>query len=230
MELNTLEVFKLLKAKGMNELFHANTVATSCGFLEKGALISRGSMERLGLKQTPQYTDSIDKYYSLWYDIFLDSSDIHYTIKDINQYGPVLFVIDLAILNNAANGNVWITKCNPTEWKNVEESKRWFVSLKDVEDNYSIGVFGYHLVFRHCGGELNIKEHLKEIVLDNPQMLKPDDKSADLYTFSSDVLLNSLKRGGFNISITQRSNCQPACICDRTYKHNKDLTIDKFYP
>jgi hypothetical protein len=55
-------------------LYHANSVITSCQFLKHKALLSRGSVDRLELAQTDQYSDGDDKRYSLWFDVFTDSA------------------------------------------------------------------------------------------------------------------------------------------------------------
>ncbi len=81
-------------------LHHANTVTTSCTFLENGALLSRGYVQKYGLEQTPQGSDDIDKKYGIWDAVFLDQVDIHFRggrRKGPNQYGPVLFVLDLDV-------------------------------------------------------------------------------------------------------------------------------------
>lgn len=59
-----------LLEKGVEEIYHANSVLTSCEFLRHGALLSRGSIEALKLRQTPQKSDLIDKRYHIWNDIF----------------------------------------------------------------------------------------------------------------------------------------------------------------
>ncbi len=79
-----------LLERGVTEVFHANSVATSCHFIRENSLLSRGTVERLGLKQTSQYTDNADKKYSIWFDVFVDTVDIHQRASRRNQYGPVL--------------------------------------------------------------------------------------------------------------------------------------------
>ena len=100
------DVYNILKKIGAKQLHHANTVRTSCTFLEHGALLSRGFVEDKGLKQTSQYTDALDKKYKIWHRVFLDHVDIHARggrRKGFNQYGPVLFVFDLGILIDLPN-------------------------------------------------------------------------------------------------------------------------------
>lgn len=61
MELNASELLTVLKSKGVTELYHANTVQTSCTFLRCGHVMGRGVVEERGLPQTSQQTDDLDK-------------------------------------------------------------------------------------------------------------------------------------------------------------------------
>ena len=116
MELNTLAVYEILKSKGVDFLYHANSVQTSCTFLKNGSLLSRGVVQRRGFRQTEQPSDVIDQKYGVWLDIFTDSVDIHQRANRRNTYGPVLFKINIDILKTLNLPPLWITKKNPTKW------------------------------------------------------------------------------------------------------------------
>jgi hypothetical protein len=75
--MNGRDVYRVLQAKGVNTLHHANSVTTSCTFLRIGGLASRGYVEDRHLAQTPQYSDDGDKQLGLWYHVFTDGVDIH---------------------------------------------------------------------------------------------------------------------------------------------------------
>jgi len=109
MEMSSKKVYNILTEKGVTQLHHANSVITACQFLREGSLISRGTVDRNGWFQTPQESDSIDKNLSLWFDVFVDTVDIHDRAKRKNVYGPVLFVLDVAIIKKAYTGCVWVT-------------------------------------------------------------------------------------------------------------------------
>lgn len=64
------EVHRILTSIGAERLHHANTVTTSCTFLEHGALLSRGYVEDHGLKQTYQNSDALDKKFGIWNAVF----------------------------------------------------------------------------------------------------------------------------------------------------------------
>ena len=77
MHISPKALFDILSDKGITSLHHANSVVTSCSFLKSGQLISRGTLERGNGIQTAQYSDSDDKRYDVWFDVFTDSVDIH---------------------------------------------------------------------------------------------------------------------------------------------------------
>lgn len=111
------DVYEVLKGIGASRLHHANTVTTSCTFLEHGGLLSRGYVESHHLEQTYQPSDDIDQKYGIWDRVFVDHVDIRYRagrVKGPNQYGPVLFELPLDILLNLPTASdVLVTKMNP---------------------------------------------------------------------------------------------------------------------
>lgn len=98
MELPSKPVYEVLAAAGVESIYHANSVITSCQFLRNRALLSRGTVERRGLYQTAQGSDDIDKRFGIWFDVFTDSVDIHDRAKRANLYGPALFVLDSELI------------------------------------------------------------------------------------------------------------------------------------
>ena len=139
MDLPSKDVYKVLKGKGIGTIHHANSVITACQFLRDGALLSRGTIERRGMFQTPQSSDDVDRKRGLWFDVFTDSTDIHARAGQVNFYGPVLFVLDADLIYKAYTGKVWVTKLNPTKWHGVPRDERWFQSDEDLTENFKEG-------------------------------------------------------------------------------------------
>ena len=166
--------------KRVTQLHHANSVATACQFIRSRALLSRGSVKRLGFAQTPQDSDEADRRYSIWFDVFLDSVDIHSRANRANVYGPVQFVFNLNIINKNSTGRIWVTKKNPTKWAGKPYKERWFQDKEDLDENFVKGRFDQRVVLRHCGGELPFGKHLKKIILDDPGRLP--NKNGDFYS------------------------------------------------
>lgn len=229
MDLPSRTVWDVLAAKGVTHLHHANSVVTSCQFLRRKALLSRGTVADLDLKQTDQYSDDADKRYSLWYDVFTDGVDIHHRASRINKYGPVLFVLSIEKLSqHVSPGRVWVTKRNPTKWKGVPQKDRWFQSKKDLEDNYTYGTFDQMVVFRHCGGSLPIQHCLEKIILDDPDRKV---EGFDLASTAYGALQLAMGDAGLEVPIETRE-CEDGCACGTHYASRPNLprTIEMFYP
>ena len=128
------DVYGVLKQIGTTNLYHANSVTTSCTFLQQGGLVSRGFVEDRGLNQTPQFSDEGDKKNSIWHRIFLDHVDIHDRAGERNRYGPVMFQFNLSILLRLATGTeILVTKKNPIRWNESDpDSKRWLRSKDEL--------------------------------------------------------------------------------------------------
>jgi hypothetical protein len=228
MELHPESVYEILKDKGVETLHHANSVITSCQFLRSGSLISRGTIQRNELYQTPQKSDSIDIEHGVWFDIFTDSVDIHARASQVNFYGPVLLVLDSEIIKDPYTGKVWVTKLNPMKWDGKPYEKRWFTSEEDLERNFKYGRFDQMIVFRHCGGELSFKDYLREIILDDPQ-LEVAESQIDYYSMAFGALRLAMAEGGIEAEISKRE-CGQYCRCVRRYQSNTKWAKQMFFP
>src|SRR5688572_22002176 len=96
--LNKNELFEILHDKGIHNLYHANTIATSITFLNQKSLLSRKYVADNGLIQTGQYSDEKDKKFDIWDGIFLDAMDIHTEFNRRNKYGPFLFSFNTELI------------------------------------------------------------------------------------------------------------------------------------
>lgn len=227
MHLVRTTVYNQLIDKGINELFHANSVLTSCQFLKKASLLSRGTLERYGFKQTPQSSDPVDKTYSLWFDVFADTVDIHNRGRMMNVYGPVLFVFDTDILLEQSTGRIWVTKINPTKFPGKSDDQRWFQNKGDLIKTLTKGEFDQMVVFRHCGGQLPFGVYLKKIIIDDPHHTITG--GIDMYSMAYGALTLAMNESGLNVPIEKRV-CKPGCSCQTTYAKNKTKLIKMFTP
>jgi hypothetical protein len=228
MDLASKQVWDVLEDRGVTHLHHANSVLTSCQFLRKKALLSRGTVWDLGLQQTTQYSDEIDRRYSVWYDVWADGVDIHDRASRINKYGPVLFVLSLEKLRTVGTGRIWVTKLNPTNWAGTNREDRWFQSKQDLQDNYVYGTFEQMVVFRHCGGVLPIDDCLEKIVLDEPNR---DFEGFDLASTAYGALTLAMSDSGLQVPVEIRE-CAARCTCQAHYGDRRNLTrtMEMFYP
>ena len=151
---------KLLKSIMVNEfetknrssgpfLYHVNTVQTAALFLKNKGLLSRGAVEDLGLKQTPQKTDADDKSYGIYYDIFFDSCDIHYQCRNYCSYGPVSFRYSIDLLEELDDEKkiIEVTKSNPISWKNSDKQEYYFneTNIRDSANGFKLDNFQQHI-------------------------------------------------------------------------------------
>ena len=218
-------VSEILEANEINSLHHANSVATACQFLRSKSLMSRGTVERRGGKQTPQKSDAGDKLSGLWFDVFVDTVDIHGRASTLNVYGPVLFVLNSDILKKSYTGSIWVTKLNPTKWKGKSRQDRWFQSKDDLELSFKKGRFDHMIVFRHTGGELPFRNCLQEIILDDPRLETAD--GVDFYSMAHGALRLAMSDGGLDVPIRKRK-CAGKCSCVRSYQEGP-TRFDSFF-
>jgi len=218
MELNSKKVYEIFHEKGIESLNHANSVITSCQFLRYGSLISRGVIERKKWRQTTQMSDSLDKEFSIWNDVFVDSVDIHERANRENAYGPVLIKIDPKILVDQYVGNIWVTKSNPTKWNNTSVEQRWFQSVEELKNDFSKGTFDQMIVFRHSGGELPIVNYVKEIILDDPKLEPKLKYGFDVYSLAFGALRSALEEGGIEDVKIKKRVCSTSCKCSESYQ------------
>ena len=227
MQIPSKVVHEVLTDNGVTDIHHANSVLTACQFLRAGALLSRGTIERRDLFQTAQSSDDLDQKFSLWFDVFTDSVDIHQRAGRANAYGPALLVLDVSIIKEAYTGGVWVTKLNPTKWEGKKHEERWFTSPKDLRENFVRGRFDQMVVFRHCGGELPLGGYLKEIILDDPNYKSPGN--IDIHSMARGALILAKTEGSISAKISKRK-CQEGCRCLADYKKDRKRMLRMFLP
>ncbi|MCI0720793.1 MAG: hypothetical protein L0338_17765 [Acidobacteria bacterium] len=194
-------------------------MTTSSAFLEQRGLLSRGFVEDGGLKQTPQSSDDKDKKYDIWRCVFLDHVDIHFRAgrkKGPNQYGPVLFILDLDILLALpAGSDVLVTRSNPIHWYDDQpDGERWFQSADELGKNIRFGNFDKMLVIRSPSGMLDFPNRRARIMLDNPQ--RQFSSGQDVYTQAEERLRAAALTGKIQVGI-QQHQCRSDCICIDKY-------------
>lgn len=201
------EVYKILKANGVNHLHHANSLLTSISLLKLQGLASRELVEASGLPQTLQYTDSSDKALGVWGDIFLDTIDIHKRASRNNQYGPVLFFVKSEILKSV--GTVLITKSNPSKWNiHTPNEERYFTTLEELKQGLVIGEFGQMLTLKTPSGLLKFDDHLEYILVDDPA---PNDDTNKDFKSAISAISNLTSKP------IHRRECPTWCKCIANY-------------
>ncbi len=215
--MNGHEVYEVLKEKGIDHLFHANSVMTSCTFLRQGALVSRGYAAKHGLQQTSQYTDKKDEKYGVWHDVFLDSDDYHRRISDRNKYGPVIFVMDSRILTSLPGGSIVLaTRSNPSKWTDGQkDDDRYFLTRKHMQFGFGWGTFDHEITVRTPTATLPFSQFLIEVILDNPLQKWRD--GSDVFATAMHSLQLAATHGKVSAPMRART-CNPGCKCLSTYQ------------
>lgn len=227
MELDAREILRVLRERGVERFHHANSVRTACSFLRKGKLLSRGTLDEQGLPQTEQQSDQSDKEYGLWYDIFLDTVDIHYRARQRNFYGPVLFELNLAILEQEWLAYVWVTKSNPSNWTpETPYDDRYYRSIEEFEANFQYGNFDKLFVLRGVGGVLRLQPFLHRIVVDHCETQIGDVRA---YDQAVGALRASAIAGGLGDIEIASHRCQDECRCAEQYQNMTGQVFEKFF-
>lgn len=206
------DVYNVIRDAGVESLYHANTVVTSCTYLQIGGLASRCHVEDRSLPQTSQYSDEVDKRYGIWEDVFTDGVDIHARASRRNNYGPVLFRLPATILLNLPAGtDVLVTRINPVNWtRGGAEADRYFLNPAELREGYQYGDFGKHVTMRIQGGLLPFPDSSLDIILDDPQLTLPD--GVDAYATAVQSLQTASAAGNVAIQIAKRQ-CNRLCNC-----------------
>lgn len=222
------EVHRILTNIGAKRLYHANTVTTSCTFLEHGALLSRGYVEDHGFRQTDQSSDAIDKRFGIWNAVFLDHVDIHYRagrVKGPNQYGPVLFILDVDILLRLpVTTDVRVTRNNPVHWTAGQADKdRWYLTTPELSQNLSYGDFDKMLVIFAQDGKVNFPDGRVRVALDNPRRQMAN--GIDAYAHAEQRLKLAAHVGGVRLEVTPHE-CRSDCVCESKYSGYAQLFLE----
>jgi len=225
------DIYGIMKHAGVTHLHYADSVLTSCTFLEQGGILSRGFVEDHGLKQSSQTSDELAKKYGIWHSLFVPHLDIHDRegqTKAPNLYGPALFVLDLDILLRLPQGaDVRVTKRSPAYWYDSEpDSGRWFENVEEVAKSVHFGDLHKMLSIQVPSGKFNFPNRRARIILDDPQRQVLSGENA--YTHAEDRLKAAAERGGVGVSI-ERRKCPVGCVCSSKYATWSVPVVDFYF-
>lgn len=208
------EVYDVLALRGVTRIFHANSVKTSLSILSLGGLASRRLVEGSGLSQTNQITDDIDRKYGIWGDVFMDTVDIHQRVSNRNNYGPVLFVMDVGVLKALPPGSqVLVSRLNPSKWDSTScDAERYFLNSDELKAGVNIGNFDQMLIVRTANEIIHFGDFLQSIILDEPKLTNGTSPEFD----SAETALNAAAAAkGIRVRVSRRQ-CAP-CGCITSY-------------
>lgn len=169
MKIDNIKLHSFFTEQGITHLHHANTLATSVTFIQNGGLLARGDLERNGLYQTFQSSDSDDKLFDVWDDVFLDTDDLHTYFRRQNKYGPILFKFNIDFLLNE-NLDIWITKNNPIYWHGVTSVQdRYFQNIDEVRLKWDEIEKQRKMITVRKPNKPVLFNSLEEIIVDDPR-------------------------------------------------------------
>jgi len=231
------ELLNLLLGKGVNFFHHANTVKTSLTFIDQGAMMSRAYVEANGLTQTSQSSDAVDKEFDIWDVVFLDGTDLHKKFGRRNEYGPILFLLDLNILENFES--VRVTKTNPSYWRTAKT--KFFSSSDEINKNYLTGDSFQDgqtmFLFDKPEKTISLEKYCRKIIVDDPKLILVSQKDnsekaiADMVLNTISSALTNSKLSNIEVLLRHKEERTP-CSCSRfyqaMYKSNKEK-FDKLF-
>ena len=225
------DIYQILKRIGVTHLYHANSVITSCTYLEQCGIVSRGFAEDHKLPQSAQPSDELDRKYGIWHTIFVPHLDIHDRqgqTKAPNLYGPVLFVLDLDVLLGLPRGaELRVTKRSPAYWfDNEPDSARWFQNAEEVAQNFSPDDIHKMLAIQIPSGKLDFPNRRARIILDDPQ--RQLQSGVNAYTYAESRLRKAAAQSKVEVSI-ERRKCQTGCICASKYAAWSTPVVDFYF-
>lgn len=219
------EVYGILREKGLQYLYHANTVATALTFIKQNALLSRHYVEANNLVQTWQKSDAADKVHDVWNHVFLDGEDLHIRYSKENNYGPITFRMKLELLNSPDLEHVYITKSNPWYWKdNTPLEKKFYSDIEELKRDYLTGRkldSQIMFTFKDASKSIALNKYLIAIGIDRPHILinvrSGGQKNVGEYTYEKITkTLNDSGLGDIPVGFRHESG-KRYCRCNFNY-------------
>jgi len=218
MKLSNIDLYNFLVEKEVLALYHANTVRTSLTYFNQNGLLSRGAVENMGLYQTPQSSDEVDKVLNVWNDVFLDTIDLHSFFPRQNYYGPILFELDIDLIKND-NFEIWITKNNPINWKKeTPDNERYFINIDDLKENWDKIPRQRKMITVRNNQSPILFQYIRRIIVDDPRVtIKQGDDKIHVFNQSVKIIKEIISEGHQlkNKFITRE--CKGYCYCTSNY-------------
>lgn len=210
------ELYDFLTARGIEYLYHADTVRTACALIKQKHLVSRGYMETKGISMTEQSSDCKDKQFDVWNDIFVDVVDLHTYFPRQNLYGPVCFKLSNKFLLDKDLDNICITKDNPMYWKvGMKETDKYFSSVKEYAKEFDSNMQNKciqkkMITIHNTKIGISFDKYLYEIILDSLENKK-------IYDDARQALTNIMREVDLDVEILKERKCHNRCFCNQNY-------------
>lgn len=233
---NAIYLSLLRKDKRKEDIFlyHANSVITSLEFIKSKKLFSRKYGKDMGIPQTYQKSDEVDKQKGIFNDIFFDNCDIGENRPC--YYGPITFVFDAEKIL-CFDREIKITKNNPIH-KN--DTYMYFSSLAELESQMlkyiegEDGGFNFYTKFKHhttvknCSYIEITKDNLKRIIIENDKNItKLNDNNDNNKSVKSEKRYSSKKIKEMIECALEKMNLEEIEVIIRK-EDKKDVDLSKY--
>jgi hypothetical protein len=211
MKLSQDNVFRILLQRDIDMLCYATDVATACDFLRTAAILSGDHADS---SVTPLLTECS-----------LDFSDVHAAQHRPNKYGPVLFIFDPAVIKAVAVDHVRLTQLAEQSGKALITPEYVFQNDAELATNFLPGWHHYVISLLLPGKRLAFGQHLRCLIVDDPQQIAPDGGS--LHSAAIHSLRSAASTQGITIPMLRRQ-CRLPCNCAASYAVDKTATAQLF--
>jgi len=157
---------------------------------------------------------AIDEKFDVIDDVFVDGIDIHSRGRTRNNYGPVLFVLSLALLEWDQLPPLWVTRKNPIGWREGQkDSLRYYRTVEEFAAAYKFGDYFQLLTLRRATDPIPL-HFIDHIELDDPKrgVRKPDFS----YFVGARAALGEASRNFPDLPI-ESHRCPASCNCEASY-------------
>ena len=201
----------------------------------EGALLSRQYVESNKLNQTPQKSDSKDKLFDIWDNVFVDGTDLHTKYSRSNFYGPVLFRLKLELLLSPFLSTIFVTKNNPIYWTSSSSLNSGYYScIEDIHTDYLTGRridSSIMFTFRSSNNKIGLRKYLHSIIIDKPycNVRTRNGLITTAGDYCNQKIRDSLQMNGLGeITIHQRHKNVESCSCYKDYIQLYNLDKEEF--
>jgi len=226
LKIDNVELHQFIKGKGITHFYHANSVPTAITYLNARGLLSRGYVTNKGLFQTAQKSDREDKEFDVWFDVFIDTADLHGLFPRQNLYGPVVFKFNIDFLLDS-DLDIWITKNNPMYWSyNMNSKDKYFCDVSELAQLWD-EIERQKIMFTiRKPNEAILFESLEEIIVDDPEMDIQDNIT--LHSESNRALLKATEDAPKLVKKINIRRCG-YCFCKENYSRMSEKDLAKLF-
>jgi len=217
MRLDNKQLYNLLEEMKIPYLYHANSLKTFKTYVENSGIMSRGFVERMGLEQSPQSSDEVDKAIGVWDDIFLDTVDLHGYFPRQNVYGPIQMRFRNELVLDE-KFEFYVTKDNPIYWEtSTKQEDRYFVSVEELKANWDKYQRQRKMFTIKNIDEPIIFNYLQDIIIDDPRVQFTEGEMTTIVFNEAKKIIDELVENYPELRNKLKVRTCSGCFCRQNY-------------